>query len=177
MSDVLKGFKKFEEEFNKEVYRSVSAEYRRNVGKRTTKTVFAPVDKVFREIMKIIVKNSNKEGAVKFYVGEKIIAKGNTVYITKFEVNKKIEYRFKTKHSKGGNEFHTFLFIFKSTRNGFTRMMYSHGVRIPTTVTGFNGRLGTIKFKMATGKEANSTFDALNKKFRPEAIKDIKKNK
>lgn len=151
-------YEKYKKEFDKEVYVSASAEFKRVIGKKVTETIFADVDSVFEYFLSKIVNGTDKKTVRNFFMGEKVKAPSVTFYFDKFEKNKVIQYSFKKQNIKGGNEFQIFKFTFTPTNKKFTKVSYSHSIKLPTTITGFNGKLGGIKFRSDIKKEARLAF-------------------
>ncbi|NQZ66322.1 MAG: hypothetical protein HRT99_03860 [Mycoplasmatales bacterium] len=161
----MTNYEKFKEEYDKKVYVSFTAEYKRIIGKSISKVIPTDPETLFKKILSIIIKGSDQEGKESFLIGDLIKFEKLNIFIEKFDKDTEIEYRFKKPHIKKGYEFQIYNFKFKKLKDNSTKLTYSHSVKLPTTITGFNGKLGTIKFKNDVKKESLKMFEKLYKIF------------
>ena len=158
MAEILK-YDKFIERMNIPNYTSKTAEYRRNIHKTVKDEILCPVDKVFALILKSVLKDTDKQDYSYFLKGGNFLTqKGIVAYVDSFILNK--EFKYITLIS---GTYYIYSFKLKKIRFDFTKIIFTQSLKRPTTIAGFNGRLGSIKYKHEAKKKW-SKYDQLFKK-------------
>ena len=164
MNEQLK-YEKFIEKMNTPNYVSQTAEYKRNIHKTVKEEIFNSTDKVFALILKSILKDTDKENYSYFLKGGSFLTKkGVLAYVDSFILNK--EFKYITLIDK---TYYSFSFKLKKTKFDFTKITFTQSLKRPTTIVGFNGRLGSIKYKWQAKKNGLHMIQFLKNKL------DVKK--
>ncbi|MCK5945696.1 MAG: hypothetical protein KAG04_00330 [Mycoplasmataceae bacterium] len=158
-------YEKFNEDFEKEVYVSMAAEFKRNVLAKYSFKIVADNKKkeVFDFIVSKAVKGMMKENEINpnnIIIHENIGSKSVAAFVEKFKEGEMLEYRFR--HDK---DFYTIFIEVKEKSNGVLKIQFNRTVRRSTTVVGVNGRMGTSRFRREHKKGAFALEQLLRNKY------------
>lgn len=140
------------EEYNKKVYTSTAAEYKRVVSKSVAETIYKPIDVLWKEMMTRIFKSE----ADNVFMGQKITIEGQSAWVKEIEDKKVISIIFFANEQFISQEYR-----FKSLKNGHTKLTYTQSVKKTRTTTGLNGQLGSIMYRWNVKKRALDIFRSL----------------
>lgn len=141
--------------YDKKIYTSTTAEYKRSVGKSVSETIFKPLDTLWNEMMTRVF----KEDANTVFVGQKVTIDGQHAWVKEYEEKKVVSLIFYTKEQFVIQEYK-----FKALKNGHTKLTYSQSIKKTRTTTGLNGQLGSIMYKWNVKKRAIEIFRSLQPK-------------
>ncbi|CAM9149760.1 hypothetical protein MYMA111404_04090 [Mycoplasma marinum] len=150
-------FDKLIDEYNKEIYTSVTAEYARKSGCSVSKNILAKDENVFDVIMKDILKKDEYTKGVKLFPGYRLQKPKSKTFITEWRENELVEFI-----SKSQDQFHIYRYEIKS-KNDSIKIKITHEIKLMRTIAGLNGKLGKIMFKRNAKKELKIMIGALER--------------